>query len=86
MSDYRDDLAAAHARIDALEAEKAGERHDTDPDELVPVFHDPVEVFANEPLRERLDEVNDRNPWIRWTALAVGIAMLAGAAIEWCSQ
>lgn len=52
---------------------------DTDPD--IPIVDDDEET-----LRDRVDDLNDRNAWFRWSALAVGIAMLAGGAIEWCNQ
>ena len=71
MGDYRDDLAAAHARIDALEAER------TDPS--IPVFIEP-ETTA----RERLDAWNDRNAWVRWSALVVGLLIIAGAIVRAC--
>lgn len=59
------------------------DERDTDP--MIPVVHDPAEVFAHESLRERVDDVNDANPWIRWSAIVVAVLMLAGAAIKWCN-
>lgn len=57
--------------------------HDTDPDELVPMHvSDP---FEDETLREKLDDVNDAQPWIRWSALVVGIAIIVGGTIQWCN-
>jgi hypothetical protein len=60
-------------------------QRDTDPD-LIPVVHDPAQVFAHETPLEHVDDVNDGNPWFRWSALFVGLAMFVGAAIQWCNR
>lgn len=60
------------------------DERDTDP--MIPVVHDPANVFAHETTLERVDDVNDANPWFRWSALVVGTLILAGAAIQWCNK
>ncbi|HEY1956062.1 MAG TPA: hypothetical protein VGH28_10620 [Polyangiaceae bacterium] len=52
-----------------------GDERDTDPFLVL----EPRDTF-----RDELDAVNDRNPWIRWSALVVGILMIAGGIVRAC--
>lgn len=57
------------------------DERDTDPE--IPV-HTPAELAAEETFRDELDDVNDANPWIRWSALVAGVLFLAGAVVRSC--
>ena len=54
------------------------DERDTDP-RIPIVFEPPPDTF-----RDDLDAVNDANPWIRWSALVVGLFMIAGAIVRAC--
>lgn len=81
MGDYRDDLAAAQARADALQKELDAER-ETDP-ELAPL-KTPAELDAESGIRGKLDDADARAPWFGWLMVAVGSLLAAGALVRAC--
>jgi len=54
------------------------DERDTDP--TIPiVFEPPRDTF-----RDKLDALNDANGWFRWSALVVGLLLIAGAIVRAC--